>query len=122
MTEGGIDFGSGQPWGAINQTEYKRMAQEGRHPLAYRVSYAAMGWANRIGHAELGIGQLGRILADEDGQARDPQTVRNAVMRAKVLGLIQPSSRAACLVLGSLVFQKKGRGTAHCVTHQVGRW
>jgi hypothetical protein len=118
-----IDFGSDQPWGAVSQPECQRMAREAAHPLAYRVYFAALGWANRIGHAEFGQGALGRVLANADSQALKPGSVTNAVNRAKVLGLIASTSRTACLALGDWQFQKDGRGSVDCRTHGIrGFW
>ena len=41
-----ISFGHDRPWGGVSQREYRRMEQEPWHPLAYRVHFAALGWAD----------------------------------------------------------------------------
>ncbi|WP_251094851.1 recombinase family protein [Streptomyces sp. Caat 7-52] len=38
-----ISFGHDRPWGGVSQHEYRRMAQEPWHPLAYRVHFAGLG-------------------------------------------------------------------------------
>ncbi len=93
------------------------MAQDNRHQLAYRVYFAALGWANRIGHAQFGEGALGRILSDESGNPLAAPSVSNAIDRAKKRGLIGSESGTRCLVLGSWQFQKAGLGSGSCLTH-----
>ena len=103
-----ISFGHDRPWGGVSQREYRRMAQEPWHPLAYRVHFAALGWADRQGHAAFGPGKLAALLGKE-GKPLSDQSTTNAVNRAKRWGLVSPRSGAACLVLPSHLFQK-GKG------------
>jgi hypothetical protein len=93
------------------------MAKDPTHPLQYRVYFAALGWANRIGHAEFGEGALSRILSGEDNKPLAAQSVSNAIARAKKKGLVTDESGTRCLVLGSWRFQKAGLGSASCRTH-----
>lgn len=113
----GISFGQGVPWGAISQTEHRRMAKDATHPLHYRVYFAALGWANRLGHAQFGEGALGRILSDKSGNPLSASSVSNAIDRAKQKGLVTAESGTRCLALGSWQFQKAGIGSGSCVTH-----
>jgi hypothetical protein len=115
----GINFGSGVPWGAISQTEHRRMARDSTHPLYYRVYFAALGWAYRLGHAEFGEGALGRILSGKDGKPLSAPGVSNAIDRAKKKGLITSESGTRCLVLGGWQFQKAGLGSGSCRTHAL---
>ncbi|MEU9005070.1 hypothetical protein [Streptomyces sp. NPDC048551] len=57
-----IHFGTGRSWGGISQHEYRRMAQDSRHQLAYRVHFAALGWADCQGHASFGPGFLSAAI------------------------------------------------------------
>jgi hypothetical protein len=113
-----IGFGPGVPWGAVSQAEHRRMAKDQRHPLAYRVYFAALGFANRLGHAEFGERQLAAILA-KGGRPLSRQSVRDAVDRAKGVGLVHPDSGSRCLVLGAWQFQKDGQGSRSCAWHGV---
>lgn len=84
------------------------MAQNPGHPLAYRVHFAAIGWADRQGHAGFEPGRLATLLG-KNGKPLSDQSTRNAVARAKELDLVSPRSGAACLVLPPHLFQK-GKG------------
>ncbi|MGY0234971.1 hypothetical protein [Longispora urticae] len=97
--------------------EFQRMARDERHELGTRVFFAALGWANRIGHAEFAPGGLGRLLVGKDGKPLGAQSLSNALARAKDRALIAPSSNARCLVLPPHQFQKAGIGTGSCRTH-----
>jgi hypothetical protein len=55
-----------------------------QHPLAYRVHFAAIGWADRQGHAGFEPGRLAALLGKE-GKTLSDQSTRNAVARAKEL-------------------------------------
>ncbi|CAB93415.1 hypothetical protein GTY87_22250 [Streptomyces sp. SID7813] len=61
-----ISFGHDRPWGGVSQHEYLRMAQNPTHQLAYRVHFAAIGWADRHGHAGFAPGRLAALA----GQGR----------------------------------------------------
>ncbi|WP_240799394.1 hypothetical protein [Streptomyces sp. A0958] len=85
------------------------MAQDHGHPLAYRVHFAAIGWADRHGHAAFEPGRLAALLGKDgkdgkDGKRLSDQSTRNAVARAKDLHLVSPRSGAACLVLPPHLF------------------
>jgi hypothetical protein len=113
-----IGFGLGLPWGAVSQFEHRRMAKDERHLLTYRVYFAALGYANRLGHAEFGQAQLATVLAKK-GRPLSRQGVQDAVDRAKSLGLVLPDSGSRCLVLGTWQFQKGGQGTRSCAWHGI---
>ncbi|MEV7476535.1 hypothetical protein [Streptomyces halstedii] len=112
-----ISFGHDRPWGGVSQHEYRRMAQDHGHPLAYRVHFAAIGWADRHGHAAFEPGRLAALLG-KDGKRLSDQSARNAVARAKDLHLISPRSGAACLVLPPHLFQKAKGAPVPCRLHQ----
>ena len=112
-----ISFGHDRPWGGVSQHEYRRMAQHPGHPLAYRGHFAAIGWADRHGHAAFEPGRLATLLG-RDGNRLSDQSTRNAVTRAKDLHLVSPRSGAACLVLPSHLFQKAKGAPVPCRLHQ----
>jgi hypothetical protein len=114
-----INFGGNRPWSALSVTEYRRMARDPRHMLVYRVHFAAIGWANLIGHAEFGPGELSQHLKDEGGKPLNATSLSRVIRQARDLDLVAPSSRARCLVLGHHVFQKERFGTRYCKTHGV---
>ncbi|MET7859818.1 hypothetical protein ABZS81_21905 [Streptomyces sp. NPDC005318] len=116
----GINFGHDRPWGGVNQREYQRKAKEAAHPLAYRVHFAALGWADRNGHAAFDSGRLARLLG-KDGKDLSDQSVNNAIARAKKLDLVSPRSGAACLVLPSYLFQKGKGAPVPCRLHRDRR-
>lgn len=100
-----ISFGHDRPWGGVSPREYRRMAQKPWHPLAYRVHFAAPGWADRQGRAAFTPGRLATLLGKE-GKPLSDRSTTNAVSRAKRFGLVSPRSGAACLVLPPHLFQK----------------
>ncbi|WP_338899056.1 hypothetical protein WBG99_28560 [Streptomyces sp. TG1A-60] len=77
-----ISFRHDRPWGGVSQREYRRMAQHPGHPLAYRVHFAAIGWADRQGHAGFEPGRPAALLG-KSGKPLSDQSTRNAVARAK---------------------------------------
>ncbi|MGW3626924.1 hypothetical protein [Streptomyces sp. NPDC000880] len=85
--------------------------------LAYRVHFAAIGWADQHGHAAFAPGRLAALLG-KDGKPLSDQGTRNAVARAKALDLVSPRSGAACLVLPPYVFQKGKGAPVPCRLHQ----
>ncbi|MET8327675.1 hypothetical protein [Streptomyces sp. NPDC005181] len=111
-----ISFGHNLPWGGVNPQEYKRKAQDLRHGLAYRLHFAALGWADRHGHAAFGPGKLAALLG-KDGKPLSVQSTNNAIARAKQLELVSPSSGAACLVLPTYLFQKGKGAPVPCRLH-----
>ncbi|MFE0644239.1 hypothetical protein ACFW2Y_21900 [Streptomyces sp. NPDC058877] len=74
------------------------MAQHPVHPLAHRVRFAAVGWADRQGHAVFQPGRLAALMG-KDGRSSSVRSTRNAVARAKQPDLVSPRSGAACPVL-----------------------
>lgn len=114
-----ISFGHDRPWGGVSQREYQRKAQDPLHPLAYRVHFAAIGWADRHGHAAFAPGKLATLLG-KDGKPLSDQSTNDAIARAKRLDLVSPRSGAACLVLGSHLFQKGKGAPVPCRVHQDG--
>ncbi|MEV7363736.1 hypothetical protein [Streptomyces sp. NPDC091299] len=112
-----ISFGHDRPWGAVSQHEFRRLTQDPRHPLTYRVHFAAIGWADRQGHAGFGPGRLA-VLLGKDGKPLSEQSTRNAVARAKALGLVSPRSGAACRLLLPYLFRKGKGAPAPCRLHQ----
>ncbi|MGA5217330.1 hypothetical protein ACPCAE_14805 [Streptomyces cinereoruber] len=87
-------------------------------PLALRVYFAAVGWGNRLGHAEFAEGALASILGAE-GAPLTKQAVQKGVTAAKALGLVAGDSGARCLVLPQQHFQKSGAGSASCRVHAL---
>jgi hypothetical protein len=114
-----IGFGAGVHWGAVSQTEYQRLAKDHRHPLAYRVHFAALGWANRIGHAEFVAGDLASLLAVREGVPLGASSVSRAIAKARSLDLVGRDSGVRCLTLPPHHFQKAARGTNSCRTHGI---
>jgi hypothetical protein len=94
------------------------MAKDRGHTLTYRVHFAALGWANQIGHAEFAEGELNRLLA-KDADPLSRQSVHGAISRAKKLGLVHSDSGNQCLVLGQWHFQKAWHGTKRCRVHGI---
>jgi hypothetical protein len=92
------------------------MAKNPAHALAYRVHFAALGWADRQGHASFGPGGLAAVLGT-DGTPLSHQSTTNAVARAKKLTLVSPQSRAGCLVLAAHLFQKRKGAPVKCNVH-----
>ncbi|MDT0451275.1 hypothetical protein [Streptomyces hesseae] len=103
---------------AVAQEEYKRRARDPRFDYRHRVEYAAMGWANQIGHAEFPPGELNKILADKDGTVPSKDAVNNHVRRAKDWDLVETESNRRCLVLPEDRFQK-GIGDRTCDEHGI---
>ncbi|MEV0733308.1 hypothetical protein [Polymorphospora sp. NPDC050346] len=115
-----INF-NGAPWGGINQAAQQRRAKDPRHPLVYRIEFAAIGWANNVGHSRFDGLPLAQILADGKGNQPNRQSIDKAIRKAKELGLIVPESNARCLVVSPRAFQRGGRGTYTCNVHGVSR-
>lgn len=103
---------------AVSQEEYKRRARDPRFDYAHRVEYAAMGWANQIGHAEFPTGKLNEVLADKNGKPLSVNALNNHIRKAKALGLVEPESNRRCLVLPECRVQK-GIGGKFCEEHRV---
>ncbi|MGN9917662.1 hypothetical protein [Micromonospora palomenae] len=88
---------------------------ESINPRAFRVHFAALGWANQIGHAEFGPGDLAQMLGIGYGRAAD-KAADKAVAAAKSMGLVGPDSGLRCLTLPGTMFQK-GKGSVDCKYH-----
>lgn len=88
---------------------------ESINPRAFRVMFAALGYANQIGHAEFGPGELAQVLGIGHGRAAD-KAADKAVAAAKSMGLVGPVAGLRCLVLPTTQFQK-GKGTVVCHFH-----
>ncbi|MFC9081970.1 hypothetical protein ACFTY7_34215 [Streptomyces sp. NPDC057062] len=102
----------------MSQEQYKRRARDPRFDYAHRVEYAAMGWANQIGHAEFPPDELNKILADKDGKVPSNNALNNHVRKAKGWGFIETESNRRCLILPVFHFQK-GIGDATCDEHGI---
>lgn len=84
------------------------MAQHPEQPLAHRVHFAAIGWADRQGQAGFQPGRPAALLG-RDGRSLSDQSTRSVVARAKGLDLVSP--RSACLVPPYHLFQNgQGQG------------
>lgn len=117
-----IDFGGGASWWASPHERSKQRAREPQFPLWLRVRYAAEGWSNRIGHAEMSKGQLAGILGYEDRYCRATVVaVSRAIRQAVDKGLIDSSSGPSCLVMPYADHQQAGRGTRFCRLHGIVR-
>lgn len=103
---------------AVPQEQYKRRARDPRFDYAHRVEYAAMGWANQIGHAEFPPDELNKILADRDGKVPSNNALNNHVRKAKGWGFIETESNRRCLILPVFHFQK-GIGDTTCDEHGI---
>ena len=113
----GIGFGPGAPWAAVSQFDCRRKAKtDATGPLWLRVYFAAVGWTNRVGHAEFAKGALADVLG-VSGKPHAAQDVQKAIRAAKQHGLIGQESGARCLVLPRFHVQKEGLGTGSCQVH-----
>lgn len=114
-----IGFGPGAPWSAVSQLDCRRRAKDSNSgPSWVRVYFAAVGWTNRVGHAEFAQGELARVLG-VSGRPHAAQDVQKAIRAAKRYGLILPESGARCLVLARTHCQKEGLGGGSCRVHGV---
>lgn len=119
-----IVFAGNSPWAAFSQHEmYKLAGEASSGPLHIRVLFAAMGKMNALGHAELRVGELARILgtvtATGEVQACRRDSVSTAIKEAKGRGLIAPESKARCLVLRHHIFQKSTKARWRCSVHDL---
>lgn len=115
-----INFGP-DPWGAYNQRVMRARARDPRHPLAYRIHFAALGWANNIGHSRFDGVTLAQILADAMGNEPTRQVIDKGIRKAKSLGLIAPDSCTRCLVVSGRDVQRGGQGSYTCSVHEISR-
>lgn len=120
----GISF---DDWGAIDQHAAQRMARDPElKPLHYRVMFAALGWANLIGHAEFAPGGLAMVLQSNDprtGEMSMPtrQQIGNVIRKAKSMGLLDEDSTFRCLVAPDWWEKAGGTGGRTCAHHGIGR-
>ncbi|MDX3766081.1 MULTISPECIES: hypothetical protein [unclassified Streptomyces] len=105
-------------YAAVLQEEYQRRARDSRFDYRHRVEFAAMGWANVLGHAEFPSGELNKILVTENGEVPSNGAVNNHVRRAKGWDLVEAESNRRCLVLPVHRFQK-GIGDQTCDEHGI---
>ncbi|MFE4825373.1 hypothetical protein [Streptomyces sp. NPDC056672] len=113
-----ISFGPGRPWGGVSQHEYRRMAQDPKYDGYLRVHFAALGWADRDGHASFRPGELAALLS-EDGEPLTKQGANARVSHAKRLNLISPRSGVPCLVPPGYLFQKGSGASVPCRIHKA---
>lgn len=109
-------------WGAIDQAALQQLALDATtKPMTYRLMFASLGWANRIGHAEFAPGELARRLRvlSTAGELVEPSAawLSNEVKRARDLNLIGKGSRARCLVAPDWFEKAGGRGGRTCKVH-----
>ncbi|MCM2390329.1 hypothetical protein [Streptomyces albipurpureus] len=105
-------------YAAVSQDEYKRRARDPRFQYPHRIEYAAIGWANVLGHAEFPPGELNKIMADKSGKIPSKDALNLHVGRAKEWGLVEAESNRRCLVLPMHRFQK-GIGDETCDEHGI---
>jgi hypothetical protein len=104
---------------AVSQEEYKRRARDPRFDYAHRVEYAAMGWANQIGHAEFPTGKLNEVLADKNGKSLSVNALNNHIRRAKGWGFVEPESNRRTRPAKSTACIRRSAG-AHRAVRRVG--
>lgn len=97
-------------------------------PLWRRVTFAALGWANLIGHAEFNAHglTLDGILSNLDpltGEVSTPprQTVNRAIREAVDAGDLAPDSNRECLVLSPWWQKAGGKVGRTCAHHGIFR-
>lgn len=118
----GINF---EQWGAVDQLEARRMARDpDLKPMAYRVMFAAIGWANLIGHAEFAGGGLAVVLQKSNprtGEMSIPgqQHVSNVIREARARGLVGDGSNVRCLVVPDWFEKAGGTGGRTCSEHGI---
>lgn len=113
-----ITFGTGVPWLAVSALDCRAKARSDQYPMWLRVHYAAMGWANRIGHAEFAEGALAQILGYGD-HPNGKQHTNKAIRKALQLDLVHRDSGSRCLVLPRQYAQQNGYGAASCRVHGI---
>lgn len=115
----GIPFGA--RWGALNQPHAQHLAtQPTTGPLYLRLHFAALGWANVVGHAEFPSGHLAQLVRRADGTAPSAQQLGNAIARAVSRGLLDEQSSSRCLVPSPHLWDRAGgTGTRSCRWHGI---
>lgn len=114
-----------EAWVAVDQTFARRMAHDPEvRPIKLRIMFAAIGWANLIGHANFAPGGLAFLLAKIDpttGALAIPSAphVANEIKATRDQGLIGPDSDAACLTAPEWWMKNGGRGGRTCQHHRI---
>lgn len=89
-----------------NRESFKDMATDSVFPRWLRVTFAAYAEVGRNGHATFRPKRLAWILGEHDGPISTPTTrqrVREAIDRAIDHRLLEPESKALCLVVPPMV-------------------
>lgn len=111
-------------WGGVDQDALRRLALDPMtRPLVYRLMFAAMGWSNKIGHAEFGRGELVRhmqvVTSTGELVTVSASTLSNELATARARGLIGEGSTARCLVTPEWFAKTGGRGGTACKHHGI---
>ncbi len=108
-------------WTMHRQPAYKELATSEEFPPYLRATFFAYATVKPSGHARLDQGVLAHALGSERGsiwRPADPRSVTKAVRRAVEKGLLDPTSKALCLVVPhSMVAGGKGDPLAPCDRH-----
>jgi len=93
-------------------------------PLYLRVMFAAMGYANLIGHAEFAAGGLGLVLQSSDPKTGelsipDRNQINSAIRRAEGMRLVTEGSSRFCLLAPHWWAKSGGDGGKTCNHHGV---
>lgn len=118
----GVDY---DEWVALDQAAARRLARDPDvRPMWLRIMFAAIGWANLIGHTNFAHGGLALVLQSSDpktGELHIPSAsqVANAIKAARDRGLIGNRSDAVCLVAPDWWLKAGGKGGKSCQHHKV---
>lgn len=111
-----------EAWARHFQRPWHDDALNPRFPFALRVAFLAYGTHQANGHARFKQGEIAAVLGhlDEDGHPvpADRRTVHRSIRQAIDFGLLDPSSKAMCLVVPShRVSGGLGDDKAPCIRH-----
>lgn len=118
----GVSF---EAWCAVDQHVARGMARDSDiTPMRIRVMFAALGWANLIGHAEFDPAGLCHLLMKADpktGALSIPSSnqVSNVIKEARDMGLIGENSSIKCLVAPAWWEKAGGKGGKTCNHHRI---
>lgn len=118
----GITF---EEWIGVNQAMARGMARDPEiTPMKLRVMFAAIGWANLIGHAEFDPAGLCQLLMKQDpktGELSIPSgnSVNNIIKEARDTGLVGEGSTKRCLVAPDWWEKAGGKGGRSCSHHRI---
>lgn len=118
----GISF---EEWVGVNQAMARGMSRDPEvTPMRLRVMFAALGWANLIGHAEFDPAGLCQLLMRQDpktGELSIPSgnSVDNVIKEARDMGLIGEGSSRRCLVAPDWWEKAGGKGGKTCSHHRI---